>query len=125
MNSTLAIGDHQLMNPFMRSSKEQFVCAFDGFKVLELPYEIGLDGSHLFSMFLFLSDEVDGLPTLIEKVCSGSNFLDHHVPHKHVLVASEILKDMGLVLPFDSLTEMVESPASGEEDPCLSQIFHK
>lgn len=41
------------------------------------------------------------------------------------LEASEILKDMGLVLPFDSLAEMVESPASGEEDPCLSEIFHK
>ncbi|KAM1693552.1 hypothetical protein ACFX2K_033034 [Malus domestica] len=41
------------------------------------------------------------------------------------LEASEILKDMGLVLPFDSLTKMVESPASGEEDLCLSQIFHK
>ena len=52
--------------PFMTSKKEQFIRAFDGFKVLCLPYEQGQD-EHQFSMYLFLPDAKNGLPALIRK----------------------------------------------------------
>ncbi|KAF3773981.1 hypothetical protein EJ110_NYTH54154 [Nymphaea thermarum] len=42
---------------FMTSSKEQFIAAFPGFKVLKLPYGQGED-KRLFSMYFFLPDEI-------------------------------------------------------------------
>ncbi|KAB2615912.1 serpin-ZX-like [Pyrus ussuriensis x Pyrus communis] len=137
--------------PFMRSSGEHFVRAFDGFKVLKLPYSqgedkerqfsmhlfppdetyglpaLGEDKERQFSMYLLLPDEKYGLPALVERVCSEPGFLDRHQPGRRVPVgdfkiprfkitsgftASEILMDLGLVLPFNGdgdLTEMLES----------------
>jgi serpin B len=88
---------------------------------------------------LFLPDSKDGLPALVEKVGSESRFLDRHLPHKMKKVgdfmipkfnisfgfdASNVLKGLGLVLPFSSteadLTEMV-----GRRDFYVSSIFHK
>ncbi|XP_022865508.1 serpin-ZX-like [Olea europaea var. sylvestris] len=114
--------------PFMTSEEEQYIRAFDGFKVLGLPYKQG-DDKRKFSMYFFLPDAKDGLPALVEKFSSEPRFLENHLPHRRVEVgafripkfkisfgfeASELLKGLGLVLPFSSgLTEMVDT-SSGE-----------
>lgn len=115
----------------MTSYKKQYLEAFDGFKVLKLNHRKGKTEKRHFSMCIFLPDEKDGLPTLFERVCSKPGFLDRHLPRWKVEVgdfripkfkistgfsASEILKELGLVLPFHDpckggdLTEMVDSP---------------
>ncbi|KAJ9166177.1 hypothetical protein P3X46_020961 [Hevea brasiliensis] len=124
--------------PFMTSNKNQFIRAFDGFKVLRLPYEQGEDERRFFTYF-FLPDAKDGLPALVEKVGSESGFLDHHLPQQKVEVgefriprfkvsfgfeASKTLKGLGLVLPFSDkgdLTEMVDSSFS--QNLYVSSIF--
>ncbi|TQE12161.1 hypothetical protein C1H46_002231 [Malus baccata] len=96
-------------------------------------------------MCLFLPHEKDGLPALVERVCTEPGFLDHHLPNTRVRVgdfripkfkitssfeASQVLKELGLVLPFEvdpynggNLTEMVDVPPG--EVPLVSSIFHK
>ncbi|MBA0595482.1 serpin-ZX [Gossypium raimondii] len=126
--------------PFMTSKKKQTVSAYDGFKVLGLPYKQGND-KRRFSMYFFLPDAKDGLPALVEKVSSESGFLERHLPYQPVevgefriprfkisfgLKASEVLKRLGLVLPFSGeggLTEMVDSPQG--QNLYVSNIFHK
>lgn len=126
--------------PFMTSKKKQFLSAYEDFKVLGLPYKQGED-KRRFSMHIFLPDAKDGLPALIEKVGSGSGFLDRHLPSEQVEVgdfkipkfkisfgfeASNLLKGLGLVLPFSGeggLTEMVDSPVG--QNLYVSSIFHK
>ncbi|KAK7283319.1 hypothetical protein RIF29_12755 [Crotalaria pallida] len=125
--------------PFMISKKKQFISAFDGFKVLGLPYKQGED-KRQFSMYLFLPDAKDGLSALIEKVGSESGFLERKLPHEKVEVGdfriprfkisfgfetSNLLKELGLVLPFSGgdLTAMVDSPVG--QNLYVSSIFHK
>ncbi|KAE9458518.1 hypothetical protein C3L33_09566, partial [Rhododendron williamsianum] len=125
--------------PFMTSKKKQLVSAFDGFKVLRLPYKQGED-KRRFSMYFFLPDAKDGLSALMEKVSSESGFLDRHLPYQREIVgefwipkfkfsfgfeASKVMKGLGLVLPFsggEGLIEMVDSPSVGLY---ISSIFHK
>ncbi|XP_030950365.1 serpin-ZX [Quercus lobata] len=126
--------------PFMTSKKKQVVGAYDGFKVLGLPYKQGED-KRRFSMYFFLPDAKDGLPALVEKVGSESRFLDRHLPEQKAEVgdfripkfkisfgfeASKLLKELGLVLPFSGeadLTEMVDSLVG--QNLYVSSIFHK
>ncbi|KAJ0789401.1 putative Serpin family protein [Helianthus annuus] len=126
--------------PFMTNYKKQFVHEYDDFKVLGLPYSQGQD-KRKFTMYFYLSDAKDGLPSLINKIGSTSNFFDHHIPHKKVRVgeffipkfkiefrfeASDMLKKLGLVLPFkvgDRFTEMVDSPVG--KGLYVSTIKHK
>ncbi|XP_050125233.1 serpin-ZX-like isoform X2 [Malus sylvestris] len=115
--------------PFMcRSYEDQYVRAFDSFKVAKLEYEPGKDKERQFSMYFLLPNERDGLPALVDRVCSEPGFLDRYLPKTRVKVgafkiprfkftsgfkASKILEDLGLVLPFNGngdLSEMVESP---------------
>ncbi|PWA40553.1 serpin-ZX [Artemisia annua] len=110
--------------PFMTSLDKQLVGKYDGFKVLGLPYSQGED-KRRFSMYMFLPNEKEGIPSLIEKLGSESSFLERHIPREQVKVgrffipkfdisfgfdASEVLKELGLVLPFTPgcITEMVE-----------------
>ncbi|XP_008220715.1 PREDICTED: serpin-ZX-like [Prunus mume] len=125
--------------PFMTSDKKQLVSSYDGFTVLGLPYKQGEDKRH-FSMHVFLPDAKDGLPSLVEKLGSESGFLDRHLPKQQVEVgdfklpkfkisfgfeASNVLKGLGVVLPFSGggLTEMVDSPVG--QTLYVSSIFHK
>ncbi|PQP95011.1 serpin-ZX-like [Prunus yedoensis var. nudiflora] len=137
-------GRSNIKAPFMTSRNEQFIIkAFDGFKVLKLPYKRGKDEQRRFCMCLVLPDEKDGLPALVERVCSEPGFLDRHIPRCDVEVGDfripkfkitsgfkvcDILKQLGLELPFlfdpykgGNLTEMVESPPG--EDPFVSVIL--
>ncbi|WJX41310.1 hypothetical protein P8452_28679 [Trifolium repens] len=125
--------------PFITSMHDQFISVFDGFKVLGLPYKQDKD-KRQFSMYFFLPDTKDGLSFLIKKLASESKFLEHMFPSKKVRVGnfripkfkisfeletSNVLKELGVVLPFypGSLKKMVESPAS--QDLSVSNIFHK
>ena len=93
-------------------------------------------------MYIFLPNAKDGLPPLVEKMSSESGFLDRRLPSSAVdlgelriprfkvsfgFEASEVLKELGLVLPFSgdlgSLTEMVDS-AVGQK-LYVSNIFHR
>ena len=124
--------------PFMTSKKKQFIRAFDGFKVLGLPYKQGED-KRQFTMYVFLPNAKDGLPTLLEKLASESDLLQHKLPLDKVEVGdfriprfnisfgvetSDMLKELGVVLPFyGGLTKMVDSSVSREL--LVSNIFHK
>ncbi|CAB4296413.1 unnamed protein product [Prunus armeniaca] len=125
--------------PFMTSKKKQFVSSYDGFTVLGLPYKQGED-KRRFSMHVFLPEAKDGLPSLVEKLGSESGFLDRHLPKQQVEVgdfklpkfkisfgfeASNVLKGLGVVLPFSGggLTGMVDSPVG--QNLYVSDIFHK
>lgn len=118
---------------------------------LTLPHEQGTklsykrghpenqDEHHSFSMFIFLPDAKDGFPDLVEKAGSRPGFLDRYYPRERVKVgefripkfkfeyaieASEALKSLGLVFPFNpavGLSEMVSDPMP----LFVSKIFHK
>lgn len=126
--------------PFMTTKKKQFVREDDGFKVLGLPYLQGED-KRQFTMYVFLPDAKDGLKSLIEKIGSQSDFFDRHVPRQKVEIgqflipkfkisfgfeASDMLKELGVNLPFDGgegLTEMVDSSVG--QSLYVSSIHHK
>ncbi|KAJ0860452.1 putative Serpin family protein [Helianthus annuus] len=126
--------------PFMTSKEDQFVREYDNFKVLGLPYSRGKD-KRQFTMYFYLPNAKDGLKSLVEKMGSTSNFLDNHIPYQEVKVgrflipkfkmgfgfeASNILQELGLVLPFnskDGLTEIADSSLGEKLD--VSSIYHK
>ncbi|EYU25361.1 hypothetical protein MIMGU_mgv1a020709mg, partial [Erythranthe guttata] len=115
----------------------QFIRAFDGFKVLRLPYVKAEDNNRKFSMYFFLPDAKDGLPDLVKKFGSESRFIENHIPHKAVKAgnfiipkfkigfgfeASGLVNGLGVVHPFfggGGVSEMVE------EVLYVSKIFHK
>ncbi|KAL7155095.1 hypothetical protein ABFS83_03G051200 [Erythranthe nasuta] len=112
--------------PFMTSGKTQYISEFDGFKVLCLPYKRGKDSERRFSMFR-----------------TEPRFVENHIPRDRVEVggfripkfkicfdfeASEVLKGLGVVLPFrmGGLTEMVDDSDTDEGKLLyVSRIFHK
>ncbi|XP_022005048.1 serpin-ZX [Helianthus annuus] len=131
--------------PFMTSKKKQFVRQHIGFKVLGLPYSRGQD-KRQFTMYFFLPDAKDGLQSLIRRIDSTNDFFYRHIPHKKVEVgkflipkfkitfdfeASQMLKELGLVLPFENLPfkdgdgfpEMVDSSLG--KKLYVSSIHHK
>ncbi|XP_013601589.1 PREDICTED: serpin-Z10-like, partial [Brassica oleracea var. oleracea] len=126
--------------PFMTSHKDQYLRRYDGFQVVRLPY---VEDQRQFSMYIYLPDATDGLPTLLEKIGSEPGFLDNHIPDYQIELdafripkfkftfdfkASDVLEDMGLTCPFEStgggLTEMVDSPIVGAK-LYVSNILHK
>ncbi|RAL47297.1 hypothetical protein DM860_013262 [Cuscuta australis] len=128
--------------PFMSSWKGQCVRAFDGFKVLRLSYEQGNDETRRFSMYIFLPDAEDGLPSLVHKVTSEPGLLErcltslpnHPVPvgefripkfkSSFHLEFSNILKGLGVASPFDGgegLAEMVD----GGYPLHVTNVIHK
>ncbi|KAL1212379.1 Serpin-Z2 [Cardamine amara subsp. amara] len=73
--------------PFMSSYKRQYVEAYDGFKVLRLPYRQGHDDTNRnFSMYFYLPDEKGELDNLLERMTSTPGFLDSHIPRDKVEV---------------------------------------
>ncbi|OWM79556.1 hypothetical protein CDL15_Pgr022968 [Punica granatum] len=126
--------------PFMTSKKRQAVRAFDGFKVLELPYKQGSGDQRRFSMYLYLPDAEDGLPALVEKLCSEPGFLDRHLPQWKVAVGDfripsfkishkfegrSVLPKLGVIQLFGAggLTGMVNPPM--DQGLRVSEIFHE
>ncbi|KAJ4754340.1 Serpin family protein [Rhynchospora pubera] len=140
INTFHLIDGNSVETPFMTSSKKQFIAVYDGFKVLKLPYKQGQDFRQ-FSFCIFLPDASNALPNLSMKMCSEPDFINRHIPTEKVLVGnfripkfkismgiefSEILKNLGLVLPFTmtgDLSEMVDSSEASQY--YVSQIVHK
>ena len=126
--------------PFMSSGKDQCIACYDDFKVLKLAYQQGGD-KRKFSMYILLPEARDGLWSLAEKLSSEPEFMEEHIPTRKVPVgqfkvpkfkvsfgfeASDLLKGLGLELPFSSqadLSELVHLPAG--QNLCVSSIFHK
>ncbi|KAH7532794.1 hypothetical protein FEM48_Zijuj04G0059900 [Ziziphus jujuba var. spinosa] len=145
--SSTQLRDFHLLNgqtlqvPFMTTNRyiRHLYGLFDGYKVLQIPYQRGQD-ARIFSMYFFLPDEKEGLHNLIQKIKFNPGFLNQKfklwledLPHFWIpkfkfsfeLEASKSLKEMGLKLPFKpgELTEMVDSPNS--DRLYVSDIFHK
>ncbi|XP_047959828.1 serpin-ZX-like [Salvia hispanica] len=123
--------------PFMTNRYYQCVEAFDGFKVLRLSYQQGSD-KRRFSLYIYLPDAKDGLPSLTERICSEPGFIESHLPYSAVAVdefripkfkigfefeATDVMKKLGVVDIFDmrGLMEMVEDG----EDLAVNKIRHK
>ncbi|XP_057429005.1 serpin-ZX-like [Lotus japonicus] len=123
-----------------KNKAEQFIRAFDGFKVLRLSYKQGRDQTRRFSMYIFLPDAKDGLSTLIQNLASESGFLEQTFPRRklpvgHFMIpkfkisysvkAADVLKELGVVSPFSpqdaDFSKMLE--ASGKLH--VETIFHK
>ncbi|CDY38207.1 BnaA09g11820D [Brassica napus] len=59
----------------------QYVKAYDDFKVLRLGYQQGRDDAdRQFSMYFYLPDKRDGLDNLLKRLTSTHGFLDRHIP---------------------------------------------
>ncbi|KAG7579102.1 Serpin domain [Arabidopsis thaliana x Arabidopsis arenosa] len=79
------LNDKQVSVPFMTSYKSQFIEAYDGFKVLRLPYRQGRDDTNRkFSMYLYLPDKKGELDNHLERMTSTPGFLDSHIPKYRV-----------------------------------------
>ncbi|KAJ9566951.1 hypothetical protein OSB04_002917 [Centaurea solstitialis] len=124
----------KVQTPFMTTKvyDKPFISVYHGFKVLALPYLKGKDEHRSFTMYLYLPDAKDGLPSLIEEMGSRSDFLDKHLRNRVLKArrflipkfkisfefeASKMLKELGVVLPFsagaEGLSEMVEGGKQG------------
>ncbi|KAJ8751787.1 hypothetical protein K2173_025973 [Erythroxylum novogranatense] len=126
--------------PFMtiRSDHKNLYGSYDGYKVLQLPYQSGLDNMR-FSMYFFLPDARDGLAALVEKLRSNPKAFDGPLSLREENLrlfwvprfkfafnfeASKTMQELGLELPFKDtgeLSEMVDSAWP----PVLSKLFHK
>ncbi|KAM0827197.1 hypothetical protein ACQ4PT_068341 [Festuca glaucescens] len=149
--------------PFMKSLSSQFIAVHDGFKVLKLRYEMAVPQGYAkvssnrkkrkkmssgrnkrtkFSMCIFLPDDHDGLPNLVDMIASQPGFLHEHLPKEKVEVDEfrvpkfklsfessvvTILEKLGLKLPFGDqadLSDMVEPDDSGLPT-VLNDVIHK
>ncbi|KAK1407530.1 hypothetical protein QVD17_39146 [Tagetes erecta] len=127
--------------PFMTGGEYHFMCAYDDFKVLGLPYLQGQD-KRQFTMYFFLPHAKNGLQSLVEKIGSTPDFLEGHIPRQLVKVdqllipkfkilfeieASGMLKELGLKLPFDDdVDDFTEMFDLHEGEPLnVSAIHHK
>ncbi|CAL9237800.1 unnamed protein product [Arabidopsis halleri] len=73
--------------PFMSSSEKQYIEAYDGFKVLSLPYRQGRDDTNSnFSMYFYLPNKKGELDNLLKRMTSTPGFLDSHIPEDKVKV---------------------------------------
>uniref|UniRef100_A0ACD5VSM4 Uncharacterized protein n=1 Tax=Avena sativa TaxID=4498 RepID=A0ACD5VSM4_AVESA len=124
----------------MTSTDYQYISYEDSLKVLKLPYRQGRDRRQ-FSMYILLPDARDGLWNLAEKLSSEPEFLEKHTQTQEVRVgqfklpklkisfgfeASDLLKCLGLHLPFGAeadLSEMVDSPLA--QGLCVSSVSHR
>ncbi|CAI9117027.1 OLC1v1018339C1 [Oldenlandia corymbosa var. corymbosa] len=118
--------------PFMTSGDRQYIRAYDGFKVLRLPFAQGRDNERHFSMYWYLPDDSNhvGLNDLVQKPTSAPSFIESHIPHIKVRVgnllipklkmpfqfeASSILRGLGFKSPFKKhygFTDMVGRKAA-------------
>ncbi|XP_020890360.1 serpin-Z2-like [Arabidopsis lyrata subsp. lyrata] len=94
----------QVRVPFMRSYKSQYIKAYDGFKVLGLPYQQGHDDTkRKFSMYFYLPDKNDGLDSLLKEMVSTPGFVDSHIPRYKVEVADFRIPKFNISFMFFTL----------------------
>ncbi|WVZ68719.1 hypothetical protein U9M48_017624 [Paspalum notatum var. saurae] len=130
---------------FMSSTSKQYIARRAGYKVLRLPYARGRD-HRVFSMYIYLPDAHDGLPSLLQKLSSDPALLESsrtlmaEVPVREFRVpkftmsyktkADQMLKDLGLTLPFDpdnaDFGDMLESqPGPGPGPLYVPEVYHQ
>lgn len=114
----------------------------EGCKVLKMPYKKG-ENPRSFSMYIFLPDDYDGLPSLMENIKIDSSLFKGQIKLKRVEISklwipkfnfdcdlslSEPMKQLGLTLPFDGagcdLTGMVEGTLT-DERPYVGEVLQK
>ncbi|KAM0024160.1 putative Serpin family protein [Helianthus debilis subsp. tardiflorus] len=61
------LGGNKVQVPFMTDNEFKFVCEYDDFKVLGLPYLRG-EERRQFTMYFFLPNAKDGLQSLVQKI---------------------------------------------------------
>uniref|UniRef100_A0A0E0ME07 Serpin domain-containing protein n=1 Tax=Oryza punctata TaxID=4537 RepID=A0A0E0ME07_ORYPU len=129
------------------------VACHDGFKVLRLPCKATSDTYNLklrdslpsFAMLVFLPDDRDGLPDLLNMITSSPEFIDDHLPPVSVPVGrflvpkfkltfchydiADVLHGLGLHLPFNMLRAEMRGIAVEDdgEDAAMfvSNVIHK
>uniref|UniRef100_A0A0E0F416 Serpin domain-containing protein n=1 Tax=Oryza meridionalis TaxID=40149 RepID=A0A0E0F416_9ORYZ len=156
--------------PFMSSREDQYIGFHDGFMVLKLPYHrtmknhgdggdtvtnSSITGAILeyysgenvgLSMYIFLPDERDGLPALVDKMASSSSssFLRDHRPTRRREVGdlrvprfkvsfysqiNRVLQGMGVTAAFDAgdadLSGMVEGVDQRGGGLVVEEVFHR
>ncbi|KAF8701192.1 hypothetical protein HU200_033731 [Digitaria exilis] len=126
--------------PFVAYDRTRLFAAHEGFKVIKLPYQQGKN-ERKFAMYIFLPDAHDGLFELSKKVFAEPSFLEEHLPteKRHVDIRvpnftvsfqidmKEILKDMGLELPFHRDADFADMVKDDESSGplFLSDVLHK
>ncbi|KAL1212382.1 putative non-inhibitory serpin-Z5 [Cardamine amara subsp. amara] len=89
--------------PFMSSYERQYVRAYDGFKVLRLPYRQGRDDTNRnFSMYFYLPDKKGELNNLLGRMTSTSGFLDSHIPRDEVRVGEFRIPKLKVEFGFET-----------------------
>ncbi|KAJ1285539.1 hypothetical protein BS78_03G287100 [Paspalum vaginatum] len=129
--------------PFMSSTSKQYIARRPGYKVLRLTYARGRE-RRAFSMYVYLPDAHDGLPSLLHKLSSDPALLESsrtlmaEVPVREFKVpkftmsyntkADRMLRDLGLTLPFDPVQadfgDMLE-PQPGPGPLYVSEVYHE
>ncbi|KAL5721880.1 hypothetical protein ACHQM5_005466 [Ranunculus cassubicifolius] len=111
--------------PFMWSGKDRFIKVLGDSKVLRIPYRKSVGSKQNLAMHIILPNERDGLMHLVEKLSSDLSLLKKYLGNnkKEVKVrnlkipkfkitfeveASDILKRVGLELPFSNKAEFSE-----------------
>ncbi|KAG5543382.1 hypothetical protein RHGRI_016197 [Rhododendron griersonianum] len=119
--------------PFMTSSKKYPCGSFDGFKVLNIPYEKG-KCERYFSMYFFLPDERHGLQNLLEKLINSNPETYFRLPKvvldkfwipkfkfSYKFEVSEAMRDTGAPFSFaenpTDLSEMLHIPEGARLPP--------
>ncbi|XP_075077169.1 serpin-Z10-like [Nicotiana tabacum] len=115
--------------PFMTGCHNYLYGSFESYQAVKISYEKGKDDKKDFSMYFFLPNERDGLPSLLKKVNSDSNFFTQDfelwketldafcIPKFKFSFTTEegekAMQEMGMTLPFEKtckdLTEVVEN----------------
>lgn len=78
--------------PFMTRDSYELFSAYEGFKVLMLPYKKNSQKERNLSLIIYLPDKKDGLIDLLDKVASNPDFIDSHLPEEEEFVYIQIPK---------------------------------
>uniref|UniRef100_A0ACD5ZY92 Uncharacterized protein n=1 Tax=Avena sativa TaxID=4498 RepID=A0ACD5ZY92_AVESA len=129
-----------VQTPFMSTTNKQYISSPGNLKILKLPYHQGGD-KRKFSMYILLPEARDGLWSLAKRLSTEPEFIENHIPTTQVEVgqfklpkfkisfgfeASDLLKGLGLQLPFSpgvDLSEMVDSSVA--QNLYISSVHHK
>ncbi|XP_047051300.1 serpin-Z1-like [Lolium rigidum] len=139
---------HHVRAPFMSTGEPQYIACRSGYKVLRLPYALGRGRDHggesrrCFSMYIYLPNERHGLQALLQMLGSSPALLEDcwslmtevpvgafKVPKFTVSCktdATELLKDLGLRMPFDpraDFSDMLDPAAPLVVSAVLHQAF--
>ncbi|XP_037441721.1 putative serpin-Z8 [Triticum dicoccoides] len=122
--------------PFMSNYEHHYIAEHGGFKVLKLRYKSS--SPPYTSMCIFLLNACDGLGSLLEKMTSPG-FLREHLPTSMAVVVefgvpkfeltfegsvTDVLKDLGLALPFGEGADLSEMMMEGMHVQ-VQDVFHK